>query len=95
MSEILHEDFGDSGRFYLVLDAENEAEITYVSEGENLRICDHTGVPKAYEGRGIALELVKALVADAREKNLRYVPLCPYVAVQFRRHPEWADVFVV
>ncbi len=91
---IQHEDEETRGRFYADLDETHQAEMTYVKLNPEMRICDHTGVPTAYEGRGIAFELLKALVADARENNLKYVPLCPYVAVQFKRHPEWSDVFV-
>ena len=43
-------------------------------------------------GGGVAQLLVEALVADAREQGFRIVPQCSYVAAQFRRHPEWADL---
>jgi predicted GNAT family acetyltransferase len=43
-------------------------------------------------GRGVAQFLVEALIADAREQGFRIVPQCSYVAVQFRRHPEWVDL---
>ena len=55
-------------------------------------IADHTLVPAAIGGRGVAARLVEALIADAREQGARIVPACSYVAVAFRRHPEWADL---
>lgn len=57
-----------------------------------VRVAEHTLVPRELEGRGIAAELVDALVADARDQGFRIEPQCSYVAVQFRRHPEWADL---
>ena len=71
--------------------AERPAELTWRALGP-LRIADHTFVPPAMRGQGVALVLVEALVADAREQGFRIVPQCSYVAALFRRHPEWADL---
>ena len=67
------------------------AELTWQAMGP-LRIADHTFVPPEMRGQGVAQVLVEALVADAREQGFRIVPQCSYVAAQFRRHPEWADL---
>ena len=56
------------------------------------RVVDHTLVPPEIGGRGVAARLVEALIADAREQGFRIVPTCSYVAAQFKRHPEWADL---
>ena len=71
--------------------ADRPAELTWQALGP-LRIADHTFVPPAMRGQGVAQVLVEALVADAREQGFRIVPQCSYVAAQFRRHPEWADL---
>lgn len=92
--DVQKEDNGKKGRFFAKLDDKHEAEMTFVDLNDKLRICDHTGVPEGFEGQGVAFQLLEALVADARETHMQYVPLCPYVAVQFRKHPEWSDVFV-
>ena len=47
----------------------------------------HTEVSPEFEGRGFAKLLLDQLVSYAKEKDLKIVPLCPYVNVQFRRHP--------
>jgi predicted GNAT family acetyltransferase len=57
-----------------------------------VRAAEHTLVPRELEGRGIARALVEALVADARAEGFRIDPQCSYVAAQFRRHPDWADL---
>ncbi|MEE3217561.1 MAG: GNAT family N-acetyltransferase [Pseudomonadota bacterium] len=36
--------------------------------------------------------MVAALIADARSENFTIIPSCSYVAAQFDRHPEWADL---
>lgn len=53
---------------------------------------NHTGVPPALEGRGLASQLVAAAVAHARQNGLKIKPVCSYVAVWMRRHPDAADL---
>ena len=88
---ITHEETGSKGR-YVYSDGGAEAEMTYSRAGETLMIIDHTGVPDAFRGQGVGLALVKRGVEDARARGLKILPLCPFAAAQFRRHPEWADV---
>jgi len=68
------------------------AELTYSRLNQHTIIADHTGVPDALRGRGVGMALVERLISDAREKDFKIVPLCPYVKAQYRRHPEWSDV---
>ena len=49
----------------------------------------HTEVPSELEGQGIGTELVKQVLEDIKEKDLTLVPLCPFVALYIKRHPEW------
>jgi predicted GNAT family acetyltransferase len=55
-------------------------------------VVDHTLVPTAIGGRGIAARLVEALIEDARKDGATIIPACSYVAAAFDRHPEWADL---
>ena len=48
----------------------------------------HTEVLPEFEGRGFAKLLLDQLVSYATEHDLKIIPLCPYVNLQFRRHPE-------
>jgi uncharacterized protein len=59
---------------------------------DGARVAEHTQVPAEIGGRGVALLLVEALIADARAGHFKIVPQCSYVAAQFKRHPEWADL---
>ncbi|KKB07552.1 GNAT family N-acetyltransferase [Devosia chinhatensis] len=89
---IVHEKSPAGGRYVIDLAPGLEAEMTYRQAADGPMVIDHTGVPPQFEGRGIALQLVKAAIADAREKGFKIKPVCPYVVVQFRRHPDWADL---
>jgi predicted GNAT family acetyltransferase len=48
----------------------------------------HTEVPEPLGGRGIGSALIKAGLAAARERRLTVVPLCPFFAAWFGKHPE-------
>lgn len=52
----------------------------------------HTEVPPPLEGRGIAGELVGALLAHAAAAGLKVAPLCSYARAYMRRHPETAGL---
>lgn len=49
---------------------------------------NHTGVPQALEGRGIAAALVREALRWATTEGLAIRPSCSYVRVYLRRHPE-------
>lgn len=74
-----------------VPDSPHFGRMTWVLRG-GARLVDHTIVPPEIGGRGIAGQLVKAIVADARAQGFKIQPACSYVAVAFDRHPEWADI---
>ncbi|MGV6811669.1 MAG: GNAT family N-acetyltransferase [Brevirhabdus sp.] len=73
-------------------DTDPAAELTYSRAGEAIMIIDHTEVPQALRGTGAGRALVERVVEDARASGIRIVPLCPFAAAQFARHPEWRDV---
>lgn len=80
------------GRYYANVEgASREAELTWVERGD-IRHATHTYVPDEARGKGIAEQLVKAMLADAREEGFRIAPDCSYVATYFRRHPELAEL---
>ena len=90
---ISRENQGQRGRYVAqVADSEAEAELTWQARGDDVRVADHTFTPPELRGRGIAKELVRALIADAREEGFRIVPACSYVAQAFRDHPEWSEL---
>jgi predicted GNAT family acetyltransferase len=71
----------------------SEAELTISKVSPSLIIADHTFVPDELRGRGLAQALAARLIADAREKGQRIVPLCPFVRAYAQKHrEELADV---
>ena len=80
----------DIGRFETHVDG-LQCEADYQLDGPIMRMT-HTGVPSALEGRGIAAALVKEALTWARIQGLRVDPICSYVRVYIRRHPEWSDL---
>lgn len=89
--EITHRDETTHGEYRAhVPGSDAMGRLTWKAQGET-RIADHTLVPSEIGGRGVAAELVKALVEDAKEKGFAIVPQCSYVEALFRRHPEWSE----
>lgn len=89
---VQREDGPTRGRYFITLSPDAEAEMTFRKGDGNTIIIDHTGVPPAFEGRGIAAKLVNKAIEDARAQGFKISPVCSYVVAQFRRHPEWADL---
>jgi uncharacterized protein len=71
-----------------VAGSDHVGRLTWVERG-GARVAEHTLVPPEIGGRGIAGQLVKALVADAEALGFKVVPECSYVAAAFDKHPEW------
>ncbi len=86
------ENHGARGRYVVRVSDAPEAEMTWFSSGKDVITIDHTFVPPELRNRGIAEKLVQRGIADARAQGLKIVPACSYVALQFRRHKDWADL---
>ncbi len=67
------------------------AIVTYNLSPPHLMITE-TLVPQALEGRGIASRLARHVLADARERALLILPVCPFFAGYLQKHPEHAEV---
>lgn len=80
----------EGGRFWASVEG-LEAEVHYRRE-EGRVVIDHTLVPQALEGRGIAGQLVRATLDFARDAGLKVVPACSYAAAYIQRHPEYASM---
>ena len=89
---IHREENAGTGRYTARLPGGPDAVMTYRRVNENTIAIDHTLVPPAYRGQGIAQKLVERGIADARAENWKIMPVCSYVAAQFRRHADWADL---
>ncbi|WP_122464671.1 GNAT family N-acetyltransferase [Brevundimonas lutea] len=83
-------DDADGKRYVLDVDGV-EAVVTYNLNGENLMITE-TLVPQALEGRGLAKRLAVHVLDDARARDLKVLPVCPFFAGYLQKHPDYADV---
>lgn len=54
---------------------------------DNTLTIHHTGVPPAFEGRGIAGVMTKATLAWARAEGYKIIPICSYTRAYMLRHP--------
>lgn len=89
----------EAGRYAAYLDGQEAGFMTYRLEGDDLIVLDHTVVPEAFGGRGIASALAEVVLADVRAgagavagEQRRLVPQCSFVAGYLRKHPELADL---
>lgn len=80
----------DNGSFFADVEGQRcEADYQLI---DGIMWINHTGVPRALEGRGIAAQLVAAALAWARSQQLKVRPTCSYVVSYMRRHPETLDL---
>ena len=81
----------DARRFVLRVDGQL-CECTYRIDDAGRLVLDHTHVPRALEGRGLAALLVAAALDHARAEGRKVRPVCSYVQAYMRRHPQTLDL---
>ena len=83
----------DKGRYVARVNGHEEIGImTYSRVSDVLIIVNHTEVPLALKGLGVGQALAVNVISEARKKGFKIIPLCPFLAAQYKRHPEWSDV---
>lgn len=92
MEKIKIEDNDKKGRFVLLEDGKEAGEMTFVWDGENSIIIEHTNVGKEYGGKGYAKQLMNKAVAFARENEVKIVPVCSFVRAMFEKDESIRDV---
>ena len=75
-------------RWELLVDGELAVFSTYHDHG-NRRTFVHTETQDGFEGQGLASQLVKAELDDAKARGLEINPSCPFVRAYMERHPEY------
>jgi uncharacterized protein len=78
------------GAFFVEEDGKRLAEMVVSISGSNLTVY-HTEVSESLKGKGVSTQLLETMVQYVRDNNLKVIPLCPYVNVQFRRHRDKYD----
>lgn len=77
----------ENKRYYFDIDGV-KPRIEYILVKDKIYLT-HTEVPKSLAGKGIGSAIVKAVLEDIDARELTLVPLCPFVAMYIKRHPEW------
>jgi uncharacterized protein len=89
---IAHETFDHKGLFLIRKDNETIAQMTYVWAGENRIIIDHTEVDESLKGQNVGKKLLNELVAFARERSIKVMPLCPFAKAMMEKTSDYNDV---
>jgi len=83
----------NKGAFTIKEGDEQLGEMVISLSGNYLTVY-HTEVAPKGEGKGLAKEMLSAMVDYARDHSLKVIPLCPFVHAQFKRHPEmYTDIW--
>ncbi len=81
------DDNAEEQRYEALLDGKLVGFIQYrLHDGRMTMV--HTEVEPAYEGQGVGSELAKVALEDARDRGLKVVPRCPFIARYVRRQPD-------
>jgi len=92
MLEIRQHDDGKKGEFYIGDNGHHLAEMVYSWAGEGVLIIEHTDVDPSLRGQGIGNKLLEHVVAFAREKKVKIIPLCPFAKSVFDKDSSIHDV---
>lgn len=87
----------DRHRFELSVGEDRVGLLDYevaVDAGGEVWDLTHTVVRPDMRGRGLASDLVAAVLAAAARTGVRVRPVCPYVVAWLSRHPEHTSVVV-
>ncbi|WP_293681880.1 GNAT family N-acetyltransferase [uncultured Phenylobacterium sp.] len=90
MADVTVTDNTNKHRFEVTLDGAT-AFADYEVKGGQM-VLPHTVVPPAFEGKGVASALARHAFAYARDKGLKVIPTCEFMAGWVKKHPEAQDV---
>jgi predicted GNAT family acetyltransferase len=80
-------------RFAATIGGDHAGSIEYVVTHGRLALI-HTEVLPEYEGKGVGSGLVRFAIAEARRRELRVIPTCPFVRSYVESHPETHDIVI-
>lgn len=81
----------EPGKRYFAVVEGAEAEAAYREDADGTRSFDHTYVPDAMRGKGIAEQLVRHALDDTVRSGHRFTAVCPYVKSFVQKHPEYQE----
>lgn len=90
--EVLQEDNGKKGKFFITENNILAAEMAYTWAGTERIIIDHTEVSDVLRGQSAGKKMIMHAVTFAREKRIKIIPLCPFANSMFQKMEEIRDV---
>lgn len=81
-----------AGIYLAVVDGTEVAGVTYNLIGDDRIVLLAVSVFPEFRGRGIAMELVRRVLDEARVQGRTVTNYCPVVLAFIERHPEYADL---
>lgn len=75
-------------RFELVTDGKLSI-VEYQKVDDETLALTHTEVDPSLEGHGVGSALVEGVLTYIEQHDQKIVPLCPFVSVYLKRHPDW------
>ena len=80
-----------ASRYELRVGGELAGFVEYHLRGQQINLI-HTEVDPRFQGAGLAAQLARFSLDDARKRNLSVLPSCPYIRSWIRKHPEYTDL---
>ena len=68
------------------------AGYTVYRERPGLIVFVHTEIDQRFEGQGLASQLIRAALEDAKGRELQVLPFCPFVNGYIERHREYVEL---
>jgi len=68
------------------------AGYTVYRERPGLIVFVHTEIDQRFEGQGLASQLIRAALEDAKGRELQVLPFCPFVNGYIDRHREYVEL---
>lgn len=90
MAATVHDEQSEH-RYVIEVEGERVGFLEYQLEDARIALLHAETVP-AHSGRGLAGQLTKSVLDDARARGLEVLPFCPYVSAWIRKHPEYAGL---
>lgn len=81
----------ESSRFELTDGASVAAFADYLVTDDVITI-PHVETDAAHRGQGMAAQLMDGVVAEARRRNMRILPLCSYASAYLGQRPDTHDL---
>ena len=81
----------DKARFEILADGELAGFVLYHLRGNEIAFT-HTETDDRFRGHGLASQLIRTALDNARARHLAVLPYCPFTRGWMEEHPDYADL---